>query len=90
MSEDSSLPREERRVPRMMSGDGTESGLLAKCSFRTVFVVAALSFHSVIEGMTTGFPAVSMHKYVIAFSLGLELLAEKVKLILNIRSTLLL
>ena len=90
MSEDSSLPREERRVSRMMSGDGTESGLLAKCSLRTVFVVAALSFHSVIEGMTTGFPAVSMHKYVIAFSLGLELLAEEVKLILNIHSTLLL
>ena len=74
----------------MLSGDGTESGLQTKSAIRTFFVVAALSFHSVIEGMTIGlekdgtdvwmsFLAVSLHKFVIAFSVGVELLAAEVK-----------
>ena len=99
MSGDSSLPRGERRVSKMLSGDGTESGLQTKSAIRTFFVVAALSFHSVIEGMAitledgsteiwTVFLAVSMHKYVIAFSLGVELLAAEVKITLNILLTL--
>jgi zinc transporter 1/2/3 len=56
---------------------------------RTFFVVSALSFHSVIEGLaltlekdTTGiwmsFGAVAMHKFVIAFSVGVELVTAKV------------
>ena len=90
MSGDSNIPRSERRVSKMLSGDGTESGLQTKSAIRTFFVVAALSFHSVIEGMTIGlekdgtdvwmsFLAVSLHKFVIAFSVGVELLAAEVK-----------
>ena len=90
MSGDSNVPRSDRRVSKMLSGDGTESGLQTKSAIRTFFVVAALSFHSVIEGMTIGlekdgtdvwmsFLAVSMHKFVIAFSVGVELLAAEVK-----------
>ena len=81
------LPK--RRVSRMLSGDGTQQGLQAKTSIRTFFVVCALSFHSVIEGLALGleeddsgvwmsFAAVAMHKFVIAFSVGVELLAAEV------------
>ena len=83
------VPRGERRISKMVSGDGTEQGLQTKSAIRTFFVVAALSFHSVIEGMTLGleddssgiwtsFAAISMHKFVIAFSVGVELLAAEV------------
>ena len=86
-----SIPRRERRVSKMLSGDGTEEGLKTKSAIRTFFVVAALSFHSVIEGMTLGledddsgiwmsFLAVSLHKFVIAFSVGVELLASEVRI----------
>ena len=84
------IPRRERTVSRMLSGDGTEKGLQTKSAIRTFFVVAALSFHSVIEGMTLGledddsgiwmsFLAISLHKFVIAFSVGVELLASEVR-----------
>ena len=83
------LPRGDRRVSKILSGDGTEVGLQTKSAIRTFFVVAALSFHSVIEGMTLGleddsigiwmsFLAISLHKFVIAFSVGVELLASEV------------
>lgn len=60
-----------------------------KSLLRTVFVVSALSFHSVIEGLALtmeedasgvwiNFAAVAMHKFVIAFSLGVELITSKV------------
>jgi len=62
-----------------------------KSAIRTFFIISALSFHSVIEGlalsleqskigiwMVTG--AVALHKFVIAFSLGVELIANKAKL----------
>ena len=89
MAGDSNLPKRDRRVSKMLSGDGTEAGLQTKSAIRTFFVVAALSFHSVIEGMTIGledestdvwmsFLAVSLHKFVIAFSVGVELLAAEV------------
>lgn len=85
----SNVPRRERRVSKILSGDGTEAGLQTTSAIRTFFVVAALSFHSVIEGMTLGleedsegvwmsFLAISLHKFVIAFSVGVELLAAEV------------
>ena len=85
----SNIPRRERRVSKILSGDGTEAGLQTTSSIRTFFVVVALSFHSVIEGMTLGleeddtgiwmsFLAISLHKFVIAFSVGVELLAAEV------------
>ena len=88
MSGDSILPRGERQVSKMLSGDRTESGLQTKFAIRAVFVVAALSIHSVIEGMTTGCLAVSMHNFCIlkccifAISLGVEFLVAEVKLTL--------
>ena len=56
---------------------------------RTFFVVSALSFHSVVEGLAlaledevagvwVNFGAMAMHKFVIAFSLGVELVSAKV------------
>ena len=89
------IPRKDKRVSKMLSGDGTEEGLKTKSAIRTFFVVAALSFHSVIEGMTLGlekdgsgiwmsFLAISSHKFVIAFSVGVELLASEVRLRSNI------
>lgn len=61
-------------------------------AIRTFFVVSALSFHSVIEGLTLGlsdeksgvwlnFEALAMHKFVIAFSVGVELVSAKVRAI---------
>lgn len=62
-----------------------------KSAIRTFFVVSALSFHSIIEGMAIGleddsygvwvnFGAVALHKFVIAFSVGTELVAAQVNL----------
>ena len=59
-----------------------------KAAIRTVFVVFALSFHSVVEGLALGLEADSggvwlntgataMHKFVIAFSVGVELISNK-------------
>ena len=52
-------------------------------------MVASLSFHSVIAGLTLGleketsgvwinFAAIAMHKFVIAFSVGIELVTSRV------------
>ena len=60
-----------------------------KSLLRTAFVVASLSFHSVIAGLTLGleketsgvwinFGAIAMHKFVIAFSVGVELVTSRV------------
>ena len=60
-----------------------------KSLLRTAFVVASLSFHSVIAGLTLGleketsgvwinFGAIAMHKFVIAFSVGVELVTSGV------------
>lgn len=62
---------------------------MLKSGIRTFFVVTALSFHSIVAGIAlslestiTGvwinFGAIAMHKFVIAFSVGVELLASKV------------
>lgn len=58
-------------------------------SIRTFFVVFALSFHSVIEGIALAlesessgvwmnFGALASHKFIIAFSVGAELISVKV------------
>ncbi|TRY70500.1 hypothetical protein TCAL_02363 [Tigriopus californicus] len=58
-------------------------------TIRTVFAIVALSFHSVIEGLAlsyesdeTGiwmnFGALALHKFVIAFSIGVELMTSQV------------
>ena len=60
-----------------------------KSLLRTAFVVASLSFHSVIAGLALGleedeggvwinFTAIAMHKFVIAFSVGVELVTSGV------------
>ena len=65
-----------------------------KSLLRTAFVVASLSFHSVMAGLTLGledesggvwinFGAIAMHKFVIAFSVGVELVTSRVSLILT-------
>eukprot|EP00093_Oithona_nana_P001951 01951.XXX_8277_9475_1 [CDS] Oithona nana genome sequencing. len=59
-----------------------------KSLLRTAFVVASLSFHSVMAGLTLGlenesggvwinFGAIAMHKFVIAFSVGVELITSR-------------
>ena len=63
-----------------------------KSLLRTAFVVASLSFHSVMAGLTLGlenesagvwinFGAIAMHKFVIAFSVGVELITSRVSLL---------
>ena len=62
-----------------------------KAAIRTVFVVFALSFHSVVEGLALGLEgdsggvwlntgATAMHKFVISFSVGVELISNKLNL----------
>ena len=57
---------------------------------RTFFVVFALSFHSIIEGLALSleddipgiwmnFGALAMHKFVIAFSVAIELISAEVR-----------
>ena len=64
-----------------------------KSLLRTAFVVASLSFHSVIAGLTLGleketsgvwinFGAIALHKFVIAFSVGVELVISQVSFVL--------
>ena len=56
---------------------------------RTCFIMFALSFHSLIEGLVMGleetnagvwmnFGALALHKFVIAFILGVDLMSNKV------------
>ncbi|KAB0792476.1 hypothetical protein PPYR_14435 [Photinus pyralis] len=64
-------------------------------SLRGLLVVLALSVHELFEGLTVGlessasnvwymFAAVSVHKLVIAFCIGIELVTTKTKLLLNV------
>ena len=70
---------------------GTENhqGQETKSLLRTAFVVASLSFHSAITGLTLGLEeeasgvwinlaAIASHKFVIAFSVGVEMVSSKV------------
>lgn len=56
-------------------------------TIRTFFTIFALSFHSIVEGLAMGlegdvngvwvnFGVICLHKFVIAFSIGVELLAS--------------
>ena len=62
-----------------------------KAAIRTVFVVFALSFHSVVEGLALSLEddipgiwlntgATALHKFVISFSVGVELISNKLTL----------
>ena len=73
--------------------DGLHDAKRTKSLLRTAFVVAALSFHSVMAGLTLGlenesagvwinFGAIAMHKFVIAFSVGVELVTSRVSFFL--------
>lgn len=64
-----------------------------KSAIRTVFVVSALSFHSTIEGLALSLEseaegvwlntgATALHKFVISFSVGVELIANKASLLM--------
>ena len=72
--------------------DSERSGAQVKAAIRTVFVIFALSFHSVVEGLALGLEqesggvwlntgATAMHKFVIAFSVGVELITNKLNLL---------
>lgn len=66
------------------------SHVVMKKSFRGLLAVLALSFHAVFEGLAVGletgvdkvwylFVAIATHKFVIAFCVGVELVASKTK-----------
>ena len=66
-------------------------GQETKSLLRTAFVVASLSFHSAITGLTLGLEeeasgvwinlaAIASHKFVIAFSVGVEMVSSKVNM----------
>lgn len=68
------------------------SAAQVKSAIRTFFVVSALSFHSTIEGLALSLEdesagvwlncgATALHKFVISFSVGVELVSTKVKLV---------
>ena len=72
------------------------SGNKLKSALRTFFTVFALSFHSIIEGITLGIEedsagvwlnagATCLHKFVMAFVIGIELIANKVDIIKHFR-----
>lgn len=78
-------PSEFERVP-----GGRRNDREALSALRTLFVVSALSFHSVAEGLTLSlekeeagvwlnFGALSLHKFVVSFSVGVELIATWVR-----------
>lgn len=70
-----------------------KSAAQIKAAIRTVFVVMALSFHSTIEGLALSLEdeaagvwlntgATALHKFVISFSVGMELVSNKVSLLM--------
>ena len=74
---------EEEDVVTKRNGENLKSLL------RTAFVVTSLSFHSLLAGLTLGLEseasgvwinlaAIASHKFVIAFSVGVELVSSKV------------
>jgi zinc transporter ZupT len=75
---------------RLCSSAETEADPTDDSAVRTVFVLSALSLHSVVEGMALGletqtsgvwmnFGALATHKTVIALSLGAELVSAAVR-----------
>ncbi len=85
-SESTSIDRSEYEHVDKDSKDANDND--PKALIRTIFVVSALSFHSVIEGFAASleetaagawinFAALASHKLVIAFSLGVELVSSK-------------
>lgn len=75
-----------------ISNPKTKTQVVAK-SFRGFLAVLALSFHAVFEGLAVGleknptnvwylFGAIATHKFVIAFCVGMELVASKTKTLL--------
>ncbi|XP_054710551.1 zinc transporter ZIP1-like [Uloborus diversus] len=81
---------DHHKLPTTMKvepANNSEVGLTEKFSVAALLTVAALSFHSLFEGFAVGlrpdavstwvvFAAISVHKYVIAFVVGLEVLAD--------------
>lgn len=83
-------PSLEKFLPETESSDGDKAAAAAGkdtkvATFRAVMVVVALSLHSVMEGLALGlmhtnkdvwvlFAALSAHKLIIAFCMGMELL----------------
>lgn len=75
------------------AGHGHGHHVVVKKSFRGLLAVLALSFHAVFEGLAVGletgvdkvwylFAAIATHKFVIAFCVGVELMASKTKTLL--------
>jgi len=72
--------------------ESERTGKQIKAAIRTVFVVFALSFHSVVEGLALSLEgeeagvwlntgATALHKFVISFSVGVELLSNRLGLL---------
>eukprot|EP00090_Calanus_glacialis_P009153 TRINITY_DN17525_c0_g1_i1.p1 TRINITY_DN17525_c0_g1~~TRINITY_DN17525_c0_g1_i1.p1 ORF type:complete len:339 (-),score=68.34 TRINITY_DN17525_c0_g1_i1:97-1113(-) len=73
--------------------DSDKTAAQIKAAIRTVFVVSALSFHSTIEGLALSLEsesagvwlntgATALHKFVISFSVGVELISNKVSMMM--------
>ncbi len=76
------------------SADDRAQSQHTKSVLRTFFVVVAISFHSVLSGLAIAlednsdgvwlnFAAIAMHKFVIAFAVGVELVSTQVQYPLN-------
>jgi len=74
--------------PEVVDEDLTNEADETKSLLRTFFVVASMSFHSIIAGLTLGlekdvagiwinYAAIAMHKHVIDFLIGVELVTSK-------------
>jgi len=81
----------ERNEHNLKEKEHEEKAAQVKTALRTVFVVLALSFHSIIEGLALSLEsesagvwlntgATALHKFVISFSVGVELISNKVAL----------
>ncbi|XP_023329406.1 zinc transporter ZIP1 [Eurytemora carolleeae] len=82
-------PEEESEEDYEEDEKEEKKGAQIKSAIRTFFIISALSFHSTVEGlalslegeaagvwMVTG--ATALHKFVISFSVGVELIASRV------------
>ena len=76
--------------PEVVNESPTKEAEKAKSLMRTFFVVASMSFHSIIAGLTLGlekdvagvwinYAAIALHKHVIDFLIGVELVTSKVR-----------
>jgi len=79
-------------IAEMDDVESEKTAAQVKAAIRTVFVVSALSFHSTIEGLALSLEAeaegvwlntgaTALHKFVISFSVGVELISNKVSLL---------